>query len=148
MNAIKTVAKEVKVAIAVEAVKTPGTKAIVLATQFNVSESTVRRAIKEFEAEAKALIEAEAKAQADAATKPVKAKRVKTPTVPTGPLGYKGRNGRWNIINSVISELGYDAEFSTIYVEVCKRSVAQGLTELNKNSFRAMFAYAKKNAKK
>lgn len=143
MNAIKTVAKEVKVAIAVEAVKTPGTKAIVLATQFGVSESTVRRAIKEFETEAKALIEAEAKKAA--APKTVKAKRSKVENAAeAGPRGYKGRNGRWSILNALFDEKGIDSPVAELYVEANKRSVEAGLNPLNKNSFYAMVGIARK----
>jgi transposase len=138
MNTINTpIAQEVKLAIAVEFVKAQ-TKPAALAVQFGVSESTVRRAIKTLEAEAKAVI-----AQEQA---PKKAKRAsKAEVIPTGPKGYKGRNGRWGVLNVMFAKHEEYATRAELYEAVNKECVAVGLTKLNKNSFHAMFSIWKRS---
>lgn len=143
MNTTKTqvISAEVKLAIAVQAIKTPTTNAA-LSAQFGVSETSVRRAIKAFHEAAQEKIAAEEKAKQD--KKVVKTKRVKVESAaPAGPRGYKGRNGRWTILNKLFDEKGLVAS-AELYLEANKRSAEAGLTPLNKNSFYAMVGIAKR----
>jgi transposase-like protein len=140
MKATNTIANEVKLNIAVAAIEN-NTSVKELAVEFGVSESTVKRAKVAFAEAAKAAIEAK--------NKPKKAKRTKAVEVETsGVRGFKPRNGRVTIIKSMIPREAEFASFNELWEEFNNICVANGLTKMNKNSFRAMFTWRKKNPTK
>lgn len=146
MNMIKTVAVETKLNLAVEALKNPAMTAKELAKKFDVSESTAKRARKEYMEEAGKKIAEMLKAE-EQAKKATKGKRTQATDNPTtGPRGFRPRNGRWVILNQMFAEMGFDKPSKELWDEANKRSKAAGLKELNRGSFYAMLSIAKKGA--
>lgn len=115
------IANDVKLNIAVAALKDSALKIKDLAAMFSVSETTVKRAKKDYAAEAMKKLD-EAKAAANA-TDPMDHYR-----------GYRPRNGRMAIIRSVIAELGKDAKASDLYDRVSELSAQNGLKPIKKTA--------------
>lgn len=118
------IAKDVKLAIAVAAIKTPA-KAIVFATQFGVSESTVRRAIKAYEAEAKTFIEAELNADKQEGR----------------ARGWQGRNGRMSMIRQAMAEVAPKGDVTkleanhmgAIFDKMCELADQAGIAKISRS---------------
>lgn len=122
---MKTViAADVKLNIAVAAIKNPSLKTKELAAQFGCGETTVKRAKKDFADEAIQFIEAEKqKLQADQVADPMDHYR-----------GFRPRNGRMSIIRAVIKELGKDAAASALYARVSELSTEAGLKTIKRSA--------------
>jgi len=144
MTAIKIIADDVKLNIAVAALKNPDLKNRELAEMFDVSETTVKRSKKNYAEDALKVFEAEKAAEAEKlAAKNKPSKKAKAEDVPVGKKGYKPRNGRWMILDAMFAELGFE-DSAKLYEEANKRGVAAGLPLLNRASFYAMLCIARK----
>lgn len=136
-----------KAVAAVEAAKAAANKAPAAAPAKPVAAKVEAAKAQPKVAVAKAQKAAKAPAAKPKAVKAAKAPRVKAPTIEAGPRGYRPRNGRWDILNALFAEKGFDAPAGELYEEANKRSVEAGLTPLNRSSFYAMKSIAAKSAK-
>lgn len=121
-----TISNEVKVQIAIGAIKGMSTKE--LAAKYNVSESTVKRAKVSHMAEATKALEKSAKAKTEKAVK----------------RGFKGRNGRVTVMREVFAKHDAFGNASELFDLVNKASKAAGLKEMQKASFYAMLSVHRK----
>lgn len=135
-TAIKTIDAAVKLNIAVEAIKQPDLSIKALAAQFNVSESTVRRAKKDYEAEALKAIELLQAPAADAVLDPVDL-----------PRGYRPRNGRMDIIREVANKMGLDSDTKKLYTRVNEIAAERGVEPIKKSAFYVLICEVRKAAR-
>lgn len=124
------ISEEAKLLMAVESIKHPEMKV----KMFRVSETSVRRAVKNYAQQAEEFIAAQQGEQEPEA--------IENP--PTGKRGYKPRNGRWAVLDAMFDELGFEMGAKEQWMEANKRSIEAGLKPLNRNTFYAMRSIAKK----
>lgn len=60
--------------------------------------------------------------------------------------GYHPRNGRWEMLNKMFAELGFNKTTTELFDEANKRSAALGMEPLRKTTFYSMLSVAKKAA--
>lgn len=140
-SAIKTIDIAVKLNIAIEALKQPDLTTKALSAQFNVSESTVRRAKKDLAAEAQAAIDAAALLQAPGASQDLAIEPLEL------PRGYRPRNGRMEIIRQVTKEMGLDSETKALYTRVNEVAAEMGVEPIKKSAFYVLICEVRKAAK-
>lgn len=134
--AIKTVDVAVKLNIALEALKQPDLTTKALSSQFSVSESTVRRAKKDFAAEAQAAFDLLQAPGANAVLDVVE-----------GPRGYRPRNGRMEIIRDVANEMGLDSDTKDLYTRVNEVAAQMGVEPIKKSAFYVLICEVRKAAR-
>lgn len=144
---VQTISNETKIEIAMAAIKEPGIKNLALAAMFGVSESSVRRAKKDFAAEAQAKLDELNAKQAQTQSKETKTKKKKFQDFPTRDRGFQGFNGRVAIHDQVFAELGLDAKSKELFDECNKRAVEYGLRPISRGSFYAMLSVARRGKK-
>lgn len=135
---IKVIDTSVKLDIALEALKQPTLTTKELSAQFNVSESTVRRAKKDYATEAlKAfeLLQAPGASQ-DLAVEPLEL-----------PRGYRPRNGRMEIIRDVGQQMGLDSDTKALYTRVNEVAAELGVEPIKKSAFYVLICEVRKAAK-
>lgn len=60
--------------------------------------------------------------------------------------GYHPRNGRWDMLNKMFAEVGFNKSTGELFDEANKRGAALGLDPLRKTTFYSMLSVAKKAA--
>jgi len=60
--------------------------------------------------------------------------------------GYHPRNGRWDMLNKMFAELGFEKSTTELFEEANKRSKKLGLEPLKKTAFYSMLSHAKRNS--
>ena len=60
--------------------------------------------------------------------------------------GYHPRNGRWDMLNKMFAEVGFNKSTTELFDEANKRGAALGLEPLRKTTFYSMLSVAKKAA--
>jgi hypothetical protein len=60
--------------------------------------------------------------------------------------GYHPRNGRWEMLNKMFAEVGFNKSTGELFDEANKRGAALGLEPLRKTTFYSMLSVAKKAA--
>lgn len=60
--------------------------------------------------------------------------------------GYHPRNGRWDMLNKMFAEVGFNKSTTELFDEANKRGAALGLDPLRKTTFYSMLSVAKKAA--
>lgn len=76
------------------------------------------------------------------------------PQAPAAPIandgvderGYHPRNGRWEMLNKMFAEVGFNKGTTELFDEANKRGAALGLEPLRKTTFYSMLSVAKKAA--
>lgn len=135
-NTKATIDSNVKLNIALEALKQPELTTKALSLQFNVSESTVRRAKKDFAEEALKALEILQAPAANAVLEPVEA-----------PRGFRPRNGRMEIIRDVAAEMGLDSETKDLYTRVNEVALEMGVEPIKKSAFYVLICEVRKAAR-
>lgn len=140
---IKTIDNAVKLNIAIEALKQPDLTTKALSSQFSVSESTVRRARKDYAAEAQAAIDAAAATllQAPGASQDLAIEPDEL------PRGYRPRNGRMEIIRDVAKEMGLDSDTADLYTRVNEVAAEMGVPPIKKSAFYVLICEVRKAAR-
>lgn len=131
---VNKISEEAKLLMAVESIKHPDMTIKGLAEMFRVSETSVRRAVKNYAQQAEEFIAAQQGEQ--------EPEVIENP--PTGKRGFKPRNGRWAVLDAMFDELGFEMGAKEQWMEANKRSIEAGLKPLNRNTFYAMRSIAKK----
>lgn len=60
--------------------------------------------------------------------------------------GYHPRNGRWDMLNKMFAEVGFNKTTTELFDEANKRGAALGMEPLRKTTFYSMLSVAKKAA--
>lgn len=60
--------------------------------------------------------------------------------------GYHPRNGRWDMLNKMFAEVGFNKSTTELFDEANKRGAALGMEPLRKTTFYSMLSVAKKAA--
>jgi len=79
---------------------------------------------------------------------------IPAPTTPAPPIandgvderGYHPRNGRWEMLNKMFAEVGFNKSTTELFDEANKRGALIGLEPLRKTTFYSMLSVAKKAA--
>lgn len=176
-GAIKVIDTSIKLNIAIEAQKNPTASVKDLSSQFNVSESTVKRAKKDFAEEAAKILalpvtstpvplEAVREVAQQLILAPVTEAPVDTTPPPVAAVspavaisaptaaadfdrrrGYRDRNGRMDIIRDVANQMGLDSPTKDLYTRVNEVAAERGVNPIGKPAFYVLICEVRKAAK-